>query len=373
MNLTRTIVLAGVLLTAGSPLASAAFEGSHVTATGAFGVDDNVFLSDRNTGQTPQTSRFIQTNLSALVASEGARPHRLTWTLRGWYRHYLRLGDADKLTADTAIAYRYAPASFLLLGLVPSVSYARLQLLDTEGNTLPRGLFASYRGETRVYAQALAGRTRVTIGGGVRRRDINEIPDLNTPSGPVPFASLDHQGYFAETEAAYQSRRAALDLSYEYGVMHYAELRANSRTGVQLPANPKLSLIQHTISSHIQRSLWDAVRTSLEGRLRWTLDPFEDDLTSRQIEGGARTDIRLPFGIRWTTGATHRVRTYLERQAAVGVKREERFLLTDTSLERGWTRRISTSARYQFIRKSSNVANDEFRARIYSVGLSLSF
>lgn len=373
MSLTRTIVLAGVLLTAGPPLASAASGGSHLAATGAFGVDDNVFLSDRNPGQTPQTSRFIQTNLNALVASDGARPHRLTWTLRGWYRHYLRLGDADKLTADTAIAYRYAPAPFLLLGLVPSGSYARLQLLDTEGNTLPRGLFASYRGEARVYAQALAGRTRVTIGGGARRRDVNEIPDLDTPSGPAPFASLDHQGYFAETEAAYQSRRAALDLSYEYGVMHYAELRANSRTGAPSPANPKLSLVQHTVRSHVRRSLWDAVRASLEGQLRWTLDPFEDDLSSRQIDGGARTDIRLPFGIRWTTGATHRVRTYLERRAAPGAQREERFLFTDTSLERAWTSRISTSARYQFVRKSSNAANDEFRARIYSVGLSLSF
>ncbi len=153
------------------------------------GTDSNVFLSN----QQPQSSTFVQTTLGAELGSDSSRAHRLSWSLQGLHKHYFRYDEADKLFADSALAYRYAAGPSLLFGLVQTLSYAKLQLLDTEGNTLPRDLFIAYSGEVRGYTQWLAAKSRLTVGTGLRKKDINEVPDQTD----VAFNSLDHRGYFA--------------------------------------------------------------------------------------------------------------------------------------------------------------------------------
>ncbi len=339
-----------------------------LSASSLVGADSNVFLSN----QQPQSSTFIQTTLGAEIGSDSAQAHRLGWSLQGLHKHYFRYGEADKLFADSALAYRYAATPSLLFGVVQTVSYAKLQLLDTEGNTLPRDQFIAYSGDIRGYTQWLASRSRLTVGAGIRKKDINEVADQAT----VVFASLDHQGYCAYLDGIHRLRKVDLGLGYEYGVMHYDELQAASRDSSTAPGNPLLTLIQHTGRSQVAVRLAQWARVSLDGQVRWTLDPFEDELTYRQLDIQPRGEALLPFKLLLSGGGGYRTRAYAERTGggfSAPDQRRERFLPADASLQRPWTEHLSLIAQAQFIRKTSNVPGDEFRERIYALGVSLAF
>ncbi|MEW6683301.1 MAG: hypothetical protein AB1451_10335 [Nitrospirota bacterium] len=344
------------------------------SASSLVGVDSNVFLSDTNpaSGQQPQSSTFLQTSLSAELGTDSARTHRLGLSLQGLYKHYFRFGEADKLFADSALAYRYAAAPSLLFGVVQTFSYAKLQLLDTEGNTLPRDRFIAYSGEVRGYTQWLAARSRLTVGAGLRKKDINETADQVA----VTFQSLDHQGYFAYLDGMHRLRRVDFGLGYEYTVLHYDELRAAFRDSTTSEANPLLTLVQHTARSQVAVRLSRWGRLSLDGQARWTHDTFEDELTYRQFDVLPRGELRLPFELLLSGGAGYRSRVYAERlgggQGAAD-QRRERFLQADASLRKSLIEHLSVIAQAQFIRKTSNVPGDEFREQVYALGLSLAF
>jgi hypothetical protein len=364
------LVLSATL--AGTPQARAASKS--FSASSLLGVDSNVFLSDTNpaSGQQPQSSTFIQTSLGGELGTDSARAHRLGLSLQGLHKHYFRFGEADKLFIDSALAYRYAAAPSLLFGVVQAFSYAKLQLLDTEGNTLPRDRFIAYSGEVRGYTQWLAARSRLTVGAGLRRKDINEIADQAT----VAFQSLDHQGYFASFDGLQRFRQVDVGLGYEYAVLHYAELRAAFQNSTTSEANPLLTLIQHTARSQVAVRLARWGRLSLDGQARWTHDTFEDELTYRQFDVQPRGEVRLPFKLLLSGGAGYRCRVYAERLGGgpgAADQRRERFLQADASLRRPLTDHVSVIAQAQFIRKTSNVPVDEFREQIYALGLSLVF
>jgi hypothetical protein len=218
-------------------------------------------FSERHEPQHPANNHRVPRSFRP--ASEGnLEPIRrartaLGLSFQGLHRNYFRFGEADKLFIDSALAYRYAAAPSLLFGVVQAFSYAKLQLLDTEGNTLPRDRFIAYSGEVRGYTQWLAARSRLTVGAGLRRKDINEIADQAT----VAFQSLDHQGYFASFDGLQRFRQVDVGLGYEYAVLHYAELRAAFQNSTTSEANPLLTLIQHTARSQV------AVRLARWGRL----------------------------------------------------------------------------------------------------------
>lgn len=324
---------------------------------------------------------FLQTTLGAELGSDSSRAHRLGWSFQGLHKHYFRNfpnGDPDKLFADSALAYRYAASSTLLFGLVQTFSYAKLQLLDTEGDTLPRDLFIAYSGEVRGYTQRLGAQSRLTVGAGLRKKDINEVADQEDTT--FIFNSLDHRGYFAYFDGVRRLRVVDIGVGYEYGVLHYDEEPARFRDGslpdVNSPPNPLLTLIQHTGRSQIAVRFGGRARVSLDGQARWTHDTFEDELTYRQFDVQPRGEIRLPFKFLLSGGSGYRSRAYAERTgggAASSDPRRERFLQADASLRRAWTKQVSVVAQTQFIRKSSNVPGDQFRERIYALGVSLVF
>lgn len=339
-----------------------------LSASSLLGVDSNVFLSN----QQPQSSTFIQTALGAELGSDSARAHRLGWSVQGLHKRYFRYGEADKLFIDSALAYRYAASPSLLFGVVQALSYAKLQLLDTEGNTLPRDRFIAYSGEVRGYSQWLATRSRLTVGTGLRKKDINEVAD----QADVTFESLDHEGYFAYLDGVHRLRMVDIGFGYEYGVLHYDELQAASRDSSPAPDNPLLTLIQHTARSQVAVRFAGRARVSLDVQARWTLDTFEDELTYRQFDVQPRGEVRLPFKLLLSGGTAYRIRAYAERTGggqAAADQRRERFLQADASLRRPWTEHLSLIAQAQFIRKTSNVPGDEFRERIYALGVSLAF
>lgn len=359
MALTLSATLAGASLAHGART---------LTGSSLVGADSNVFLSDANggTNQEPQSSTFIQTNLAGELGSDSSRPHRLGWSFHGLHKHYFRFGEADKLFADSALAYRYAATPSLLIGAVQTFSYARLQLLDTEGNTLPRDRFIAYSNEIRGYAQRLAARSRLTVGTGLRKKDISEVDAVG---------SIDHQGYFVYFDGVHRLRMLDLGLGYEYSVYHYDELQAKARDSAEPPpTNPLLTLIQHTARSQMAVRLARWARVSLDGQARWTLDPFEDELTYLQFDVQPRGEALLPFNVLWSGGAGYRTRSYDERLVpGTSDTRRERFLQADTSLRRPLTDHLSLLAQLQFIRKTSNVPGDEFREQVYGLGVSLSF
>lgn len=355
---------------AGAPGAHAA--SNTLTLSSALGVDSNVFLSDSTAGpqQGPQTSLVIQTNVDARVGSDPSAAQRLSVAVRGLHRHYVRFREADRVFVDSAVAYRYALRPSLLLGAVQTTSYARMQLFDTEGNTVPRKLFASYNGEARGYVQALAGRSLLTLGAGVRRKDINEAAD----QPGVSFSSLDNRGYFVYADGTVRPRALTLVVGYEYAVTHYDELLAASRGGVTDPDNnPQLTLVQHMGRSQIVLPMTQRFRLALDGQHRWVIDPFEGDLTYRQVDVTPQSLLRLPLNISWTASIGYRTRVYADRPVALGSseQRRERFLVADMTLQRPWTRRWSSTVQIQMLRKSSNVASDEFRERLYLFGFTL--
>jgi hypothetical protein len=343
------------------------------TAASLLGVDSNVFLSDVNSAanQQARSSIFTQTTLGAELGTDSSRAHRVGWSLQGLHKHYFQYGEADKLLAESALAYRYSVAPSLLFGVVHTFSYARLQLLDTEGNTLPRDRFIANSGDVRGYAQWLVSRSRLTLGAGLRKKDINEVPD--TPA--TINQSLDHQGYFVYFDGVHRLRRVDLGLGYEYGVLHYDELQARARDSSNPPAsNPVLTLIQHTARSQLAVRLSRSARVSVDGQARWTNDPFDGELTYRQYEVQPRGEVRLPFKLLFSGGARYRTRSYDERLVPITTdSRRERFLQADASLRRPWTEHLSVIAQAQFLRKTSNSPGDEFRERIYALGVSLVF
>jgi hypothetical protein len=364
----------GALLVAGPP--SFAMDGPTITVGVASGTDNNVFLSETD----PQPSLFLQTTLRASVETDGTQAQRLSWTLRGLYKHYLQYGEADKLFGDSIAAYRYALHRSMLLGLIQTASYTQVQLLDTEGNTLPREQFVAYAHELRGYVQALPTRgTRVTLGGGIRYKDIKETADTPTLS----FPSLDHRGYFVTAEAGYRRGSRLADLSYEYAVTQYDETQANNQwtnrqgtslTGTRLATNPHLELVQHTVRASVGRSWTRWIATSIEGQGRWNIDPFEGDLTYHQWDGKAQVDLTLGGLARWTNVASYRTRIYAERTASAdSADRHERFINATTMLVRSWTPHFSSSLQYQVARKTSNVAGDRFSERTALIGMELSY
>jgi hypothetical protein len=364
----------GALLVAGPP--SFAMAGPTITVGVASGADNNVFLSETDT----QRSLFLQTTLRASVETDGTQAQRLSWTLRGLSKHYLQYGEADKLFGDSVAAYRYALHRSMLLGLIQSASYTQVQLLDTEGNTLPRERFVAYAHELRGYIQALPTLgTHATFGGGIRYKDIKETAD----SPALSFPSLDHRGYFVTAEAGYRRGSRRADLSYEYAVTQYDETQANNQwtnrqgtslTGTRLATNPQLDLVQHTVRANLGRSWTRWIAASIEGQGRWNIDPFEGDLTYRQWDGKTQVDLTLAGLARWSNVASYRTRIYAERTASAdSADRRERFIHATTMLVRSWTPHFSSSLQYQLSRKTSNVAGDRFTARAALIGMEVSY
>ncbi len=359
-----TAIALGALLIAGPPLfAENGWAGdTAVSVATATGTDSNVFLSKND----PRSSTFLQTTFKALWETDPARAQRLSWTTHGLYKHYLRFGEADKVFADSIIAYRYAATPSLLFGLIESASYTRLQLLDTEGNTMPRDRFSAYANEIRGYLQTLPARgSRLTLGGGVRRTDVRETATL---------LSLDHQGYFTTFEAGIQRGSTAAGLMYEYAVTHYDESQANDRNMTLQSTNPLLTLIQHTVRARLGGPLVRWIGASGEGQMRWTIDPFEGDLTYRQLDGKTQWDVALWRFATWSNAVSYRTRIYAERVSDSGDSdRRERFLTLTSLLRRPWTQHVSSTLQYQINRKSSNLTIDQFTLQTFSLGLEVIF
>ncbi|MFZ5876016.1 MAG: hypothetical protein ACOYXU_06355 [Nitrospirota bacterium] len=315
------------------------------------GADSNVFLSD----QSPESSLIVQTTIDASVKTAAAKRHRLTLAVAGQHRHYFQFRSADRLFVDSALSYRFAASRSVLVGLVQTTSYARMQLFDTEGNTLPRKLFSSWSSETRGYSQLVAGRSLTTLAAGIRVRDVNETEAQD---------SLDQNGYFTSLDASYRFQRSTFTLGYEYAVMHYDDLFAAARPGSSATTSPLLTLVQNAIRSRIDLSFGTWLKVGLDARQRWAVDPFEGDLTYRQTDVTPFGQVRLPMALVWDASVGYRTRVYTVRDAY------ERFLIVDSTLRKSWTAHWASTLQFQFLRKASSVPGDEFRERLLMFGVS---
>jgi hypothetical protein len=345
----------------GVPLAQA--EEGRLAVSAVLGTDSNPYLRDSSSTQQPATALILQTTVDADVKTDAGNRHRLALTVRGQHRYYFdfagRIANPNRLFLDTALSYRYAARPSLLIGFVQTTSYARMQLFDTEGNTLPRDLFSSWSGETRGYAQFLARRYLATIGAGIRVRDVNETEGQ---------ASLDQDGYFVSLDGTVRIAKAMVTLGYEYAVTHYDVLQALPQDPAPLTAaNPPLTLVQNAARSRIDIPFGARTKLGLDARQRWVIDPFEGDLTYRQTDVTPTAQFRLPMDIVWDLSVGRRTRVYPGRDA------RERFLVADTSLRKNWTTRWASILQIQDLRKGSTILNDEFRERLYLLGVSVTF
>lgn len=320
------------------------------------GTDSNVFLGDATLTTRPQPSLMLQTTVDAAVKTNPDDRHRLTVTIRGQQRRYAQFSNANRLFLDSAVSYRYAARPSLLVGFVQTTSYTRMQLFDTEGNTLPRDLFSSWSGETRGYTQFLAPRSLATLAAGIRFRDVNETTGQT---------SLDQSGYFAALDGTYRLARSLVTLGYEYAVMHYDALEALKQDGTPSSTNRRLTLVQNAARSRIDLPLGTRIKLALEGRQRWVVDTFEGDLTYRQTDMTPSAQFQLPMNLVWDLSVGRRTRVYAERTA------RERFIVGDTTLRRDWSTRWASILQAQYLRKSSNAPGDEFRERVYLLGVSV--
>jgi hypothetical protein len=338
----------------GAPLARA--EQGQLSVSSMFGADSNVFLSD---GGLEESSLILQTTIDAAAKTDAGNRHRLGLTVRGQHRHYFQFRSADRLFLDTAVSYRYAAHESVLVGFVQTTSYARMQLFDTEGGTLPRKLFSSWSAETRGYAQLVAGRSLATLGAGIRVRDVNETPNQT---------SLDLDGYFTGLDLSHRIRRSMVAVGYEYAVSNYDVLQSANRDGTLPPTgnppNPPLTQVQNAARARIDAPVGTRTTLGLEARQRWVIDRFEGDLTYRQTDVTPYGLFRLPMALVWSASVGYRSRVYAVRDVY------ERFLVADTTLRKNVTSHWALNIQAQFLRKASNVPGDEFRERLLLVGVS---
>jgi hypothetical protein len=219
-------------------------------------------------------------------------------------------------------------------------------------------LFSSWSGETRAYTQFLGRRSLATLGAGIRVRDVNEVENQT---------SLDQDGYFVSFDGAYRIAKAMVTLGYEYAVTHYDVLPAAAEDGSVSAANPSLTLVQNAARSRIDIPIGARTTLGLDARQRWVIDPFEGDLTYRQTDVTPSAQFRLPMDIVWDLNVGRRTRVYPGRDA------RERFLVADTSLRKNWTTRWASILQIQDLRKNGTIPNDEFRERLYLLGVSVTF
>lgn len=274
------------------------------------GHDTNVFRADRGA----KGDGFVHARGELEVLAEFPNGSELFAELTAETRNYFERHEADEQFGAVFLESFHPVTDWLDAGGQMTLEYSRLNLLNDNGDLLPRGRFGSFDAEPRGY---LIWRplTAMALEGGLsyRYKDYEENRGVD---------SLDYTERRVDTSLSYKlSRdpRSRVKLKYRFRHRDYRELRARGRSGFLQPNSPRLDLYRHQLSLTFYQELGFG-----EQRLRlittfggaYNHDIFENDRSYREGSLGFRAQwwpvperTRVDFGLRGVA------RNFLVRQA----------------------------------------------------------
>jgi hypothetical protein len=318
------------------------------------GYDTNVFRTDTATGDA-----FTRAGASMTFEYRGPK-NRLTARLDGSHKFYQEFNQADESEVYSDITASRSLGS-AVAGVALRSSYARLRLLDREGNFLPRSSFSSFSNRLLGFAD-LSLTKNLYLGAefGYRIKNYEETRGLR---------SLDYTEPAAEVGLTqYLPKRLSLRLEGTWDERDYDERLAAGADGTVPPSNPLLTLRGLGVQSRI-RKRW-GTRGLLEASLgfRRSKDLFQDELSYDQRSADARAS--LPFG-RWAVALRGAVvaRDFDIRATGGSGPLEEDFLSVRADLERGlWAGAVLVGG-YSLFRRSTNDPAGEYDIDTWQLGV----
>ncbi|MBI3722699.1 hypothetical protein HY251_01900 [bacterium] len=314
-----------------TPTTGGMFEGIETKADGRIrlelGYDSNVFRAERG-----RTSDFFfhgygEGNL--LVRFPGER--ELFASVTGEGLAYGKQDLANEAYGSSFADYYHPLTSRLDVEVQNTFEYSRQNLLDDNGDLLPREKFNAYDEECRVAFIAHAtDELSFEIGGGFRWKDFEEtfgIPSLDFYEARGNAGARFKIPWWPESK---------LRVRYVFRERHYLQLRANLRDGAFVREDPKLVLQRHqAIVSYSQRVeipspfSKNPMQLSVVAGYTFTYngDIFENDRSYREHSGSLRVEwwivrewTRLELEVRGGT------RSFLVRRAPSQAGLRQRFL-----------------------------------------------
>jgi hypothetical protein len=328
------------------------------------GYESNVFYSE----DRPQSDTFTLAEAAVNVVLKPTSKSYLFADFFGSHQHFWKFDKADRTFLDLALDYQYFVTPSFGIGLSNILSHSDLKLFDTEGNTLPRDKFGSLGERVRLYALYYPSQVLdLELGSAYRIMDVEET---------LGFTSLDFKEISTDFASRYFfSPTLSTRLKYEYSVLAYDELQALNRdtsfNNIVDPANPRLRMRRHEISSNLKyKSKSDF---ELVGKLRINDDRFQDDLSYRQGEIKARAVMGDLNILNLSVEIYYKNRYYTDRRKGTGSDEnlKEEFLIGSTNVTRNLTKWLQAYLRYQWIHKTSNASTSEFNDHSGMLGLRL--
>ncbi|MEZ6183410.1 MAG: hypothetical protein R3F62_00175 [Planctomycetota bacterium] len=204
-----------------------------------FGSDSNVFRAERGT----RADGFVHARGEVELLAEFPSGSELFAEVTAETRNYFHNGDADEQFGSLYLESFQPVTDWLDAGGQVTLEYSRLNLLNDNGDLLPRGRFGSFDAEPRAYL-ILRPMADVALESGASYR----FKDYDENRG---VASLDYTEIRFDTSLSVKlSRdpRARVKLKYRFRRRDYRELRARGRSGLIEPDSPRLDLFRHQLS-----------------------------------------------------------------------------------------------------------------------------
>lgn len=235
------------------------------------GYDTNVFRAQSGKKEDGFFHGYGEADL--LVTFPGER--ELFASVSGEGIHYFHNAIANETYAESFIDYYNPLTSVFDVDVQNTFAYSAQNLLDDNGDLLPRAKFDSYDEEARATLIAHAGqRLSFELSGGGRYNAFEDNPGL--PS--LSFFEIRGSGGVRYKPWA----DARLRIRYVFRDRLYTELPANARDGSVVAGDPKLELQRHQFLATFSQKL-DLFGMRFVAQLGYTFtfnqDMFQNDRT----------------------------------------------------------------------------------------------
>lgn len=238
------------------------------------GYDSNVFRAE--TGRTGDGffHGFGQGELTITFPGE----RELFASLSGEAIQYFHQGVANETYADSFLSFYNPLSSVFDVEVQNSFEYSAQNLLDDNGDLLPRAKFDSYDEDARVTLIAHAGpKLSFEVSGGGRYNDFEDNPGL--PS----LTYYEARGSAGVRVKPWTDGR--FRIRYVFRDRRYTELPADTRDGTNVPGDPHLEEYRHQlVATFAQKVEAAGMRfvAQIGYTLTYNLDLFQNDRTYRE-------------------------------------------------------------------------------------------
>lgn len=201
---------------------------------------------------------------------------------------YLHRSNADEMYVSSFGEYFHPVTDWLDTGVQNTLEYSRQNLLDDNGDLLPRESFNAWDEEPRAFAIFHAGdQLSFEMGGAFRWKDFEEQKGK---------ASLDF--YEIRGDAAVRVKipwwpDAKIKVKYRFRERRYKQLLALTRDGAVDLVAPKLTLDRHQVNTTFSQKLRPfetEITITLGYGFTYNQDQFDNDRSYREHAGSLRVE-----------------------------------------------------------------------------------